>query len=73
MLRPSVLLLAGALAATIAAAPAEVTRSAPDTSAPVGADVEDGTFPIGVCAWARPVSSGEKTCVIVNDPRPWLP
>lgn len=71
MPRPRTLLIACAATMTIAAAPA-VSSSGDLGEAPAGASVEDGTFPIGVCAWARPTGY-DKTCVIVNDPRPWLP
>lgn len=70
MRRPHLLLLAALVASSVAAAPAGTTADAP--AAPAGASLEEGTFPIGVCAWARPVSE-DKFCVIVNDPRPWLP
>lgn len=73
MLRPvRLLLLAVALTATVAAAPAGTTHDTADAGAPVGASLDEGTFPLGVCAWARDVSD-RKFCVIVNDPRPWLP
>lgn len=73
MLRPApLLLLATALAASLAAAPAETTRTEVETDRSAGVDLQEGTFPVGVCAWARPVSPN-KFCVIVNDPRPWLP
>lgn len=71
MPRPRPLLLALAAAVTVAAAPA-ATSTGDLSEASAGASVEDGTFPIGVCAWARPTGY-DKTCVIVNDPRPWLP
>lgn len=71
MPRPRSLLLACAAAVTVAASPAATSTEALH-EAPVGASVEEGTFPIGVCAWARPTGQ-DKTCVIVNDPRPWLP
>ena len=70
MPRPRSLLIACAAALTVAAAPA--TSSTDLDQAPAGASLEEGTFPIGVCAWARPTGY-DKTCVIVNDPRPWLP
>lgn len=70
MRRPQLLLLTALLAGSVAAAPAATDVDA--TAAPAGASVEEGTFPIGACAWARPVSD-EKVCVVVNDPRPWLP
>lgn len=66
MRRPLIALLTVAAVASTAAAPAS-TATVGETSA--GASVAEGTFPIGVCAWARPVSDG-KFCVIVNDPRP---
>lgn len=73
MKRPSRLLLAGAVASAVAAGPATGGVPSTEGQAPAGASIERGTFPIGVCVWARPVSGGDSTCVIVNDPGPWLP